>query len=226
MLTELPEKIEKDEWVELSASDREAYTHAVRSRNFMAMRRTATIGANGQGSAKLERLEELASEYRAEGRKLLVFSYFLDVMRAVERRFSEAIVINGSVPQARRVELMDRFREARGFQVLVCQIGVGGIGLNLQAASVVIILEPQWKPSTESQDIARAHRMGQTRSVMVHRLLAEDCVDERMVEILSTKQALFDTYARDSALKEGTSEATERRMMDDIIEAELARIGA
>lgn len=54
----------------------------------------------------------------------------------------------------------------------------GGVGLNIQAASLVIFCEPQLKPSTETQAISRAYRMGQTRSVLVHRLLTEDTVDE------------------------------------------------
>ena len=77
------------------------------------------------------------------------------------------------------------------------QIEAGGVvGLNIQTSSVVILTEPQWKPSTESQAIARCHRMGQARTVHVHRLLAENSVDERMLEILRGKAALFDEYVR------------------------------
>lgn len=68
---------------------------------------------------------------------------------------------------------------------LVSQIVAGGVGLNIQAASVVVICEPQLKPITESQAIARAHRMGQVHTVQVHRLLSEGAVDERVGEILA-----------------------------------------
>ena len=64
--------------------------------------------------------------------------------------------------------------------MLVSQIQAGGVGLNIQAASVVIICEPQVKPTTEDQAVARSHRMGQVRTVQVHRLLTPDSVDERM----------------------------------------------
>ena len=93
--------------------------------------------------------------------------------------------------------------------MLVSQIEAGGVGLNIQAASVVILTEPQWKPTTEEQAIARCHRMGQARPVDVHRLLAEDSVDERMLEILATKAALFDEYVRKSELKDISPDAVD-----------------
>ena len=77
----------------------------------------------------------------------------------------------------------------------------GGVGLNIQAASVVILCEPQVKPSIEAQAIARAHRMGQVRTVQVHRLLIEDSVDQRMLELLGSKAQLFDAYVQDVAPK-------------------------
>ena len=88
--------------------------------------------------------------------------------------------LTGDVPPARRQALVDSFASANGRSVLVSQIQAGGVGPNLQAASVVILCEPQVKPSTESQAVARAHRMGQVRNVQVHRLLTRDSVDQRM----------------------------------------------
>jgi hypothetical protein len=97
----------------------------------------------------------------------------------------------------------------RGPAVLVSQIQAGGVGLNIQSASVVILTEPQWKPTIEDQAIARCHRMGEVRSVNVHRLLAEDTVDQRMLEILATKAALFDEYVRRSELKDHSPDAVD-----------------
>ena len=92
--------------------------------------------------------------------------------------------------------MVDEFSTAGDGAVLVSQIVAGGVGLNIQAASVVVICEPQLKPTTESQAIARAHRMGQVHSVQVHRLLSEGSVDERVREILARKRAMFDEFAR------------------------------
>jgi SNF2 family DNA or RNA helicase len=79
----------------------------------------------------------------------------------------------------------------------------------MQAASVVILTEPQWKPSTEEQAIARAHRMGQVRTVQVHRLLAKDCIDERIREIQQGKRLLFDEFARKSDAKDADRRAVD-----------------
>ncbi len=93
----------------------------------------------------------------------------------------------------------------------------GGVGLNIQSASVVIICEPQLKPTIETQAIARAHRMGQVQSVQVHRLLSEDSVDQRITELLAEKKRLFDDFARVSDMADSTAEAV------DLSEVELAR---
>lgn len=104
--------------------------------------------------------------------------------------------------------MVDEFSARRGPAVLVSQIQAGAVGLNIQAASV-ILTEPQWKPTSEDQAIARCHRMGQVCSVDVHRLLAEDTVDQRMLEILATKAVLFDEYVRRSELKDQSPDAVD-----------------
>lgn len=79
--------------------------------------------------------------------------------------------------------MIDEFTAKTGPAVLTAQINAGGVGFNIQAASVVIICGPQWNPAIEDQAIGRAHRMGQARRVDVHRLLSEDGVDAHMLEI-------------------------------------------
>ena len=85
-------------------------------------------------------------------------------------------------------------------------------------------MEPQLKPTTEAQAIARAHRMGQTRRVVVHRLLARDCVDERLVEMLKEKAELFERFARESLIKDASEEATATGLARALVEAEQERL--
>ncbi len=85
------------------------------------------------------------------------------------------------------------------------QIDVGGVGLNLQVASVAILMEAQLKPITEQQAIARAHRMGQTQPVVVHRLIVADSIDEHIVQLSGFKAELFDQIARPSTLADAAS---------------------
>ncbi|MEV6113930.1 SNF2-related protein [Streptomyces sp. NPDC052109] len=223
VLTELPALQQTDEWEEPSASDEEAYREAVGSGNFMAMRRAAY--ARPEKSAKLVRLREIVHEAGENGLKVVVFSNFRDVLGTVKGaldagpRTGVHVVgpLTGSVPPERRQQLVDEFAAVPGPAVLVAQIQAGGVGLNLQAASVVIICEPQIKPTVEQQAVARAHRMGQVRPVRVHRLLTPGGVDERMVEMLKRKADLFDLYARRSAVAEATPDAV------DVSDTELAR---
>ena len=196
----------------------------------MAMRRAATVGDWSRGdqgepvSAKLERIVDLAEEHFEAGRKLLVFSYFLDTLDALGKRLPNMGTLHGEVSPNDRAELIDAFTAHEGPAVLLAQITAAGVGLNLQAASVVILAEPQWKPSIEDQAIARAHRMGQTERVVVHRLLATDTVDERIVELLEDKRDLFELYARDSLVKEAAADATEASLAKMVVEVERARM--
>ena len=237
VLTELPEKIEVEDWVRLSAADEQAYTDAVGARNLMQMRQAAYLSSD---SAKLGRLCEICEEAAEDGLKVVVFSFFLGVLETVGRALGPTVVgtVNGSVPPAVRQQLVDEFTRRSGHAVLLGQIEAGGVGINMQAASVVILTEPQWKPSTEQQAVARAHRMGQVRTVQVHRLLAKDSVDERMREVQENKTLLFDAFARRSEAKEADRRAVDKAehrpaVLDDdgvpltrrIILAEQYRLG-
>ncbi|MEV0094065.1 DEAD/DEAH box helicase [Streptomyces sp. NPDC050738] len=229
VLAELPALQHTDEWEELSASDEDAYREAVLAGNFMAMRRAAY--AHPEKSAKLNRLREIVTEAAENGLKVVVFSNFRAVLGAVEEGLAEDGPLfgplSGSVPPARRQQLVDSFAAAPGHAVLLAQIEAGGVGLNMQAASVVIICEPQIKPTIEHQAVARAHRMGQVRSVSVHRLLATGGVDERMVRILKNKSRLFDAYARRSSVAESAPDAvdvSDTALARRIVEEEQARL--
>ncbi|MRK01387.1 ATP-dependent helicase [Aeromicrobium sp. S22] len=217
VLTELPELVETDDWMRMSDSDKRSYRGAVQEGNFMLMRRAAMVSGR---SFKVERLIEIVGEAEANGRRVIVFSYFRDVLSEVARVLPGEVFgpLTGSLPAKDRQTLVDRFSKAKGGAVLVAQMTAGGVGLNIQSASVVVICEPQLKPTMESQAIARAHRMGQTNTVQVHRLLSEDSVDERIREILAEKRQLFDDFARDSVIAKGAPDAV------DVSDAELARI--
>lgn len=209
VLTELPDKIETESWVQLSDTDEAQYASAVSSRNLMAMRQAAFSALS---AAKLERLQELVEEAAEDGMKVVVFSYFLGVLKLAQSALGPAVAgtITGSIPPAVRQQLIDEFTRRPGHAVLLGQVEAGGVGLNMQAASVVILTEPQWKPSTEEQAIARAHRMGQVRMVQVHRLLAKGSIDERIREIQQGKSLLFDEFARKSEAKEADSRSVEK----------------
>jgi SNF2 family DNA or RNA helicase len=225
VLTELPETVHTDEWAEFSTADADAYREAVQAGNFQAMRRAAYAAPDT--SAKLARLAEIVQETAATGEKVLVFSFYRDVLTAVANRLglqeqqsdgpSLFGPLSGGSGASARQDLVDAFTAHRGPAVLLSQIQAGGVGLNLQAANVVVLCEPQIKPALEQQAVARAHRMGQTRRVRVHRLLTPDSVDQRLLKLLGRKERLFDAYARRSDAADADPEAL------DIADAGLAR---
>ncbi|MCA1671385.1 MAG: DEAD/DEAH box helicase, partial [Actinobacteria bacterium] len=217
VLTELPQLVHSDDWVEFGRHDFLAYRAAVNEGNFMAMRRAAYSPGTPAHSAKLRRLLEIVEESAANERKIVIFSYFRDVIETISRSVDAHAPITGSVSPTARQVIVDQFSAVEGHSVLLSQIQAGGVGLNIQAANVVIICEPQVKPALEEQAIARLHRMGQVRSVQAHRLLVTNSVDERMIELLAAKSRLFDDYARRSEVAENSADAL------DISEVELAR---
>ena len=226
VLAELPELIEKEEWCEMGLTEWKAYTLSVASENFMAMRQVSW-DVDLKHSSKAKRLVELCEQAEEDGRKIIAFTYFRETIRAVQKLLGSRALepITGSVSPARRQEIVDAFTAAEDGKVLICQVQAGGTGLNIQAASVIIFCEPQIKPSIENQAISRAYRMGQLRSVMVHRLLCDNTVDERILELLREKQDIFDSFAEESTVGSEYLRA-EKSVIAAIIQMEKERLAS
>src|SRR5699024_6491084 len=198
VLGELPELEIIPQWMDFGEEEEKFYHQAVMEGKLMSMRRAAWRGGTPEQSPKLEKLLAICDEAEENGHKVLVFSFFKDVIHTVQRHLKERTfeAITKNVPNERRQELIDEFTQADPGSVLISQITAGGVGLNIQAANIIILCEPQWKPSTEEQAISRAYRMGQSRDVIVYRL--EDSIDVTILEVLGEKANLFDLYARES----------------------------
>lgn len=222
VLEELPDLIETEVWVNFSPEDSEIYDGAVRDGNFMAMRQAAMASPQ---SAKIAQLKEILAEAKANGRKAIVYSYFLRPLQLLRECLlsedsSQLHIIGpltGAISPDRRQKMVDELTSAAPGAVLLAQISAGGIGLNIQAANVVIICEPQLKPTIEWQAIARSHRMGQTSTVHVYRLLSEHGVDLELHRRLARKASLFGEFA-------DISETANAKAAADIITTEKARL--
>ena len=134
---------------------------------------------------------EMVSEMVAEGRRILLFSQFtsmLDLMKPV--------LITAGVPFVElRGDTVDRAAPVQRFEagevpLFLISLKAGGRGLNLTSADTVIHYDPWWNPAVEDQASDRAHRIGQTKSVFVYKLIAADTVEERIVELQERKAAL------------------------------------
>ena len=221
VLTELPELIESREWCTLLPAEKKIYRQAIGEQNFMAARRVSWNVDDLADSSKARRMLEIIEDAKEEERKVLIFSFFLDTVAKVAALLGDSCLepITGSVSPSRRQEIIDEFDKAPAGSALVAQIQSGGTGLNIQSASVVIMCEPQIKPSIENQAVSRAYRMGQTRSVLVYRLLCEKTVDERIMGILAAKQKEFDAFADESKAADDTLEL-DKATINDIMKAE------
>lgn len=211
VLNELPEKVENEEWLELTKAEKDLYKTFVDDEGYSKQRQVSWLIENPAESCKGQRLLEIVEEYTENNRKILIFSFFINTIEKVIKMCSDYKVfgpINGSISTDKRQAIIDEFTAYEGPAILVSQIQAGGTGLNIQAASVIIFCEPQLKPSLETQAIARAFRMGQVNTVMVHRLLCQDTVDEQIVLMLENKQEIFDEFAdKSESGKESVSES-------------------
>lgn len=197
VLNELPEKIEIKEWCEMTEKEEYLYEEAILGKHYMDARRVSWNLDDLAESSKAKRLKEIIDQAEDEGRKILVFSFFRETVKKVSEMFNRRCVgtITGEVSSEKRQAIIDKFEVAPAGTILVSQIQAGGVGLNIQTASVVVICEPQLKPSIENQAISRVYRMGQARTVSVHRLLCENSIDERITTMLEEKQDIFDAFA-------------------------------
>ena len=144
-------------------------------------------------SAKMNALFYLLDQLHEEGHKVLVFSQFvsmLDIIRArlvaENRPFS---YLTGQTKDRRGV--IDHFQRTTDPDVFLLSLKAGGSGLNLTAASYVILYDPWWNPAVENQAIDRTHRIGQTQKVIAYRLLMRDSVEQKIRVLQHQKQSLF-----------------------------------
>ena len=151
----------------------------------------SSSGPATEPSSKLDDLLEMVTEMIAEGRRILLFSQFtsmLDLMKP-------ALTLAGVRFVELRGDTADRAEPVRGFEagevpLFLISLKAGGRGLNLTSADTVIHYDPWWNPAVEDQASDRAHRIGQTKSVFVYKLIAADTVEERIVELQERKAAL------------------------------------
>jgi SNF2 family DNA or RNA helicase len=151
-------------------------------------------GQEAKSSSKVELLLEQLDEAVAEGHKALVFSQWTSLLDRVEPHLRKAGIpflrLDGSTVD--RGGVVRAFQADDGPPVLLLSLKAGGTGLNLTAADHVFLLDPWWNPAVEDQAADRAHRIGQDRPVVVHRLVSENTVEERILALQDRKRALAD----------------------------------
>ncbi|XVU27454.1 DEAD/DEAH box helicase [Actinoplanes sp. CA-054009] len=143
-------------------------------------------------STKLDLLVEQLTDIAAEGHRTLVFSQFTRFLGSARDRLEKAGIacayLDGTTRDRKRV--VEEFKTGAA-PVFLISLKAGGFGLNLTEADYCILLDPWWNPATEAQAVDRAHRIGQTRNVMVYRLVARDTIEEKVMALQARKAELF-----------------------------------
>lgn len=232
VLRELPPKIEHIRRVPLSEEERKTY-HASASASMKSLAdgsggKLAVLAAltrlrqiccapdlcfeNYDGPrSKLDACMELCAGMVENGHQILLFSQFTSMLDILRERLNALRISNftlqGSTPKPERARLVKEFN-AGGASVFLISLKAGGTGLNLTAADVVIHYDPWWNLAAQEQATDRAHRIGQQSHVHVYKLIAQDSIEERILDLQSKKAALMDTVSGDgsAAIMEMTQE--------------------
>ena len=146
-------------------------------------------------SGKLERLCEVLDEVLANGERALIFTQFAsfgEILRPyLETVFStEVLFLHGKTKREDRDEMVERFSEKKGPKIFILSLKAGGTGLNLTAANHVFHIDRWWNPAVEDQATDRAFRIGQSKNVEVHLMIAGGTLEEKIDTVLEEKRAL------------------------------------
>jgi superfamily II DNA or RNA helicase len=153
-------------------------------------------------SAKLEHLVERIEDLRDEGHQVLVFSQLVEMLEIIRERLNAAkvdhLMLTGQTEN--REELVREFQTDRSKTVFLLSLKAAGFGLNLTAASYVILYDPWWNPAVEAQAIDRTHRIGQSVPVNAYRFIAKGTVEEKIRELQREKAALAASVVQEESL--------------------------
>ena len=158
-------------------------------------------------SGKITALKEIISEKEKENHRFLIFSQFVTALNIVRQELENMgikyFMITGETAAKERLRICNEFNQNEEYKVVLISLKAGGTGLNLVGADVVVHLDPWWNYSAEMQANDRAHRIGQTRSVEVIKLIAENSIEERVVNLQNEKKELVDKVISndDSSIK-------------------------
>lgn len=210
VLDDLPPRLVRDVWIDLTPAQRERYDKAEtdgvaqlgHQREIAIEHVFELIGRLKQicnfdpvtgASAKADQLAAELEEIAGSGRKAIVFSQWAQTLDQLAGRLAPfaPLVYHGAIRARQREEILREFKDNPARPVLLLSYGTGAVGLNLQFANYVILFDRWWNPAVEDQAINRAHRIGQKDRVYIQRMLTPGTIEERIAAILEKKRELF-----------------------------------
>lgn len=224
VLKDLPKLIEKTVYVEMSSAERHLYDNvhkmvlmalsngvsgrieSIALEGLLRLRQVCVSPAllphslykisNNSVSSKLLMAMDYIETFRGKGEKVLVFSQFVGALEEMEK----ILAIRGFYYEKiygdtrDRVTPIERFQKSKDISVFLISLKAGGVGLNLTAASNVILLDDWWNPAVEDQAFARAHRIGQNQNVMVFRFICKNTIEEKVLQLQEKKRETIDLF--------------------------------
>lgn len=193
-------KKEEKKHISLAVLKKEASTSIAGRRRYMKYLRK-----NWQPSAKVDKCVELLEQFQNDGKKTIIFSQFvslLDLLQVpIDQQGWKCERYDGAMNAEARNNAIVRFTDKPDVKIMLISLKAGNAGLNLVAASRVIILDPFWNPFIEMQAVDRAYRIGQQNPVQVHRILIKSTVEDRIIELQENKRKLVESALDEVASK-------------------------
>jgi len=213
---DLPKKLPREVWLDLTPEQRRAYDEAesngrgrltqpgvTRVHVFALinnLKQICNLDPGTGASCKLEYLEDQLEIIAENDQKALVFSHYPKVtLEKIQPELSsyDPALFDGRLSDSRREALLRGFQEESSPRVMLMSVRAGGLGITLTRANHVFHYDHWWNPAVAYQAEARAHRIGQTRDVFVYHMYAADTIEERIYDLLTQKQALFNSVIDD-----------------------------
>ena len=218
VLNEIPPIIMQDMMLELMGAQEAAYTDLWLARRARAkqngvpvsdgalfalitkLKQLCNYEPDSGESVKLEALSVLLEDCSEPEDKVIVFSQYVQTLKFISDHLGSFAydMYTGEQSQEEKDRVLARFRKQPGPRALLMSLRAGGVGLNIQEASTVVLFDRWWNPAVEDQAIQRAHRFGRTRPLHVIRFLVTDTIEDRIEAILKEKRADFERYVEDA----------------------------
>lgn len=212
VMKDLPPRLDRDEYLELTPAQKAAYSAAEKDgvihlnemgdqatvqhvfELVLRLKQITNFDPLTGDSAKLERLAADMDEIAASGGKAILFSQWTKTLDWLAERLppeTGPLIYHGGVPHSQREPILKRFKEDPRSHLLLMSYGTGAVGLNLQFAGYVFLYDRWWNPAVEDQAINRAHRIGVQSAVIVTKYICKDTIEERIDKVLNEKRELF-----------------------------------
>ncbi|WP_244834089.1 DEAD/DEAH box helicase [Clostridium sp. BJN0001] len=215
VLKELPDKIERTFYVEMTKEQKRYYklslkkiikesegmTNQISILSFLTKLRQIALDPSiiddtyKGGSSKINKVLEIIDMCKKSNKKVLIFSQFTTVLKKLKEKLDKDnksyFYLDGSTKASERVNLCERFNNTNDADIFLISLKAGGTGLNLTSAQVVIHFDPWWNPAVENQATDRAYRIGQKNDVEVIKIISKDTIEEKILKLKEEKSSMF-----------------------------------